>query len=459
MSLFDVLGAGRTGLSAASTGLSTTTHNVTNASNEGFTRRSVSLVTADPVRRGLHWLGQGVEIAAIGRSADALSLGRLLVSAGEDSAASTEHSALVSFESLFESSSGPSLRGAIDGLFDAFGSVTADPGDLGLRREVTAAASELASSLSGIATGLVRGLALGDERISGTIDQVNADLAKVAALNDQIVRAGGPLSAGDLADERDQALVRLADTAGATASFERDGTATVRISGHAAVSGANARSLSFRRDPSGDPVVALSVDGGSIAVTSEVGGIIGGELSAREALSSWLSDLDVLATDLATALNSQHTSGYTSSGAPGGPLFVLPSSGSIAAGLAVDPSVLASPDNLALAASPTALAGDGGNALALAGLEGSAIISGQTAGAFASALTGRVGSETAIAGTRAQTATATRADAMELYANLTSVDLDEEAVKLVQYQAAYQAAAKVIQTTDTLLETLMQLGS
>ena len=301
MSLFDVLSAGRSGLSAASTGLSTTTHNVTNATTEGFTRRSVSLVTADPIRRGPHWLGQGVDIASIGRSADALSLARLLTASGEAASASTAHAALSSAEQVFEPSAGQSLRSSIDGIFDAFGAATADPGDLGQRREVTAALSRFTSSVSGMASSLSQGIAERDERIAASIDQVNADLREVASLNEQIARAGGPLSAGDLADQRDAVLVRLSDSVGATASFERDGSATVRIAGHSAASGGSARTLSLRFDSGGSPVVALSVDGGSIAVTGELGGAVSGELSAREGADPEVTAGDRLCTTISDA--------------------------------------------------------------------------------------------------------------------------------------------------------------
>ena len=39
------------------------------------------------------------------------------------------------------------------------------------------------------------------------------------------------------------------------------------------------------------------------------------------------------------------------------------------------------------------------------------------------------------------------------------VNLDEEAARLVQYQQSYQAAAKLLQTAQNLLDTLLQLGS
>jgi flagellar hook-associated protein 1 FlgK len=459
MSLFDVLGVGRSGLSAATTGLATTTHNVSNATTDGFTRRRVDLATADPIRRGKNWLGQGVQVVGIGRSADNLALGRLLSASSEAQAASTEHSALITFERMFEPSSGTSLRQAVDGLFDAFGAASADPSDMGLRRGVVHAASTLVTTVTGIADGLTQGIEQQDQRVVGSVEQINGDLAEVAALNEAIRAAGGPLSAGDLADQRDQVLGRLADSVGAVATFEKDGTATVRIADHAAVSGDFARTLAVRETPDGPPVLTLSVDDGWLQITGEVGGELRGNLDAREVLTSWLDELDVLATDLASSLNSQHMGGYTSSGAPGGQLLLLPTEGSPARGLRLSSVIEADPGALAFAGSPEALAGDGGNLQALLELEKADVVGGKPPGEFASALTGRVGSDVSLAATRAEAASATRSDAEELYANLTSVDLDEEAVRLMQYQAAYQAAAKVIQTTDEMLKALMQLGS
>jgi flagellar hook-associated protein FlgK len=44
-----------------------------------------------------------------------------------------------------------------------------------------------------------------------------------------------------------------------------------------------------------------------------------------------------------------------------------------------------------------------------------------------------------------------------VFSNFTGVDLDQEAVELVRYQAAFQAAAKVIQVTDDMLGDLMSI--
>jgi flagellar hook-associated protein 1 FlgK len=453
MSLFSSLGSSLSGLKASSAGIQTATHNVANASTEGFTRRSVALATANPVQRQGTWFGQGVQIAGIGRAGDTLLLGRLSATTGEAAASASEHGALSAVEGMFEPSAGLSLRGAVDGLFDAFQAATADPADAGLRSQVVGAADRFAKTVSGIAKGIDTALAYSDESITAEVDQVNRDLAEVAALNKEISRGGGALAQGDLADRRDLALGRLAGSIGATAHFQKDGSVTVMVGGHAAVSGDEARTVGVRTTPGAPPAVTLSVDRGTVTLTDDVGGAIGGELSGRAQLVSWKSELDTLAQGLGDALNAQNAAGFVPGGSAGGPLFQF-APGGAAAGISL---AVTDGSKLAFAGSPTAAAGDAANLNAMIGLEGASVVGGASAGAFASRLTSRVGTETSLASVRAESTAAASADAQELYVNLTSVDLDEQAVQLIQYQTAYQAAAKVVQITDDLLGTLMQI--
>ena len=48
-------------------------------------------------------------------------------------------------------------------------------------------------------------------------------------------------------------------------------------------------------------------------------------------------------------------------------------------------------------------------------------------------------------------------DINELRSSISGVNLDEEAVKLMQYQASYEAAARVISVTNSLLGELMDV--
>ena len=69
-------------------------------------------------------------------------------------------------------------------------------------------------------------------------------------------------------------------------------------------------------------------------------------------------------------------------------------------------------------------------------------------------------------GSRAQSATASRAasegllsSAKAAQAEVTGVNLDEEAARLMQYQQMYQAAAKVIQAAQSMFDTLLSATS
>jgi len=48
-------------------------------------------------------------------------------------------------------------------------------------------------------------------------------------------------------------------------------------------------------------------------------------------------------------------------------------------------------------------------------------------------------------------------DINELRASISGVNLDEEAVKLMEYQASYEAASRVISVTNRLLAELMEV--
>ncbi len=452
MGLLDALHAARTGLGAASAGLRTTSQNVTNASTLGYTRQRVEQSAQAPIREVGVWLGSGVRVDRITRMADTLVFGRVVAAAGDAKAAETQFAALSGLEGMFEPTAGVGLRGAVDGIFAAFGRASSDPSDSGGRREVVAALATFTRTVSGIAQSLTAGIAERDASITAHLDAANGDLAEVATLNAAILAGGDGRSVGDLADRRDLAIHRLADSLGATFHVDPDGTTSVLVGGHAAVSGINARTLSA----SGGNIL-LSVDAGNVDVTADLRGAVGGERDARAVLVSWLADTDALVTGLAGALNAQNAAGFTATGAPGGQLFTLPGSGSVAAGLKVNPAVVADPGLLAFAGAALALPGDGNNLLLLRAVEDTVLVGGETASNFASSVVGRVASDTSLAELDAESTGAIAADVEALHANLTSVDLDEEAVQLIQYQTAYQAAAKVIQAADEMLRSLLQI--
>lgn len=68
----------------------------------------------------------------------------------------------------------------------------------------------------------------------------------------------------------------------------------------------------------------------------------------------------------------------------------------------------------------------------------------------------RVGTEAAVAQLNVQSGKAVLDANKEMRSSVSGVNLDEEAAKLVQYQQAYQASAQLIQTAQTIFDTLLQ---
>ena len=102
--------------------------------------------------------------------------------------------------------------------------------------------------------------------------------------------------------------------------------------------------------------------------------------------------------------------------------------------------------------------GDNSNALAMANVLSRGMLSAGTVSLNA-AVTGFVGS-IGVATSQAQTSLAAQqtvlTDSTSAVSQVSGVNLDEEAANLVRYQQAYQAAAQIIKTTQTLFNSLLQ---
>jgi flagellar hook-associated protein 1 FlgK len=70
-----------------------------------------------------------------------------------------------------------------------------------------------------------------------------------------------------------------------------------------------------------------------------------------------------------------------------------------------------------------------------------------------------VGVRVQSANSSADVSEAVAAQAKETLSSQTGVNLDEEAAKLIQYQQAYQAAAKILQVAQKIFDTVLGLAN
>lgn len=459
MGVSSALNTAATGLAAARIAIETTSNNVANAGTEGYSRRSVDLSNGDAVTIGGVQVGSGVVAQRIERASDQFVTGQIVTETGNAASAEARLEVLVRAESWLSDSEVDGLTSRLQSVYDALTAASADPGDDTFRSTVAYAADSFASAMRRAGAALDTLMSDTQEQLTTQVDEANALLEQVARLNERLVASGDVAGAGDILDQRDAALAELASYLGTTSRIASDGTATVLLGGHAVVSGVEAREVTLGEDDDGNSTLSLAAASGSVGVTGSVGGKLGGALEGIEDVQSYLDSLNDLATDLDDAFNTVHAAGYDRNGDAGSDFFSVASTGSAALTFTFNQDLLDDPDLLAFASASTATVGDGGNLEDLIGLESEELFSDDsaTAGESLLALMSQVGADVASATADAEHTSVILSDLEGLRDAISGVDLDEEAADLIRFQAAYQAAAKVLRATDDMLQTLLDI--
>ncbi len=431
------------GLRAAQAGIDTATHNVANVSTPGYTRQRVDLTSRAPAAGTP---GTGVDVAGVTRARNEMLDARVRAGAANLGMAATRAALLEAVEQA-TGEPGGGLSAALGEVWSSFSEVALDPAATAPRAAVLAALERLASEAGRLAGAWAAAGTAAAADLGARVGEVNRLSAEVAALNGHIVAAGG--HAPDLADRRDAALDRLGELAGVTVTPTGEGAVRVSVGGLGLVDGTRAAVLEFDaatfavEHPSGHPVEAS------------------GELSGYQQfltadLPGMRADLDVFVTELAAALNGAHAAGWSSATTPGGPLLAYDPSAPAAtlAAAVTDPADIAA----ATTAGPPFPVFDGGNADAIAGLRTAAVAAGGTMSLEASwhAVATRLGAAAAAARGAAGAQETLHAAAELARHGAHGVSLDEEMAHLLQFQRAYEAAARVMTAVDEALEVLVR---
>ena len=455
-SLIGLVGTMGSALAAQQAALDVTGQNVANVNTPGYVRQD-AVLEANPVTSGV---GGGVTVTGIQRAFNNFTYGQVLVQHGLKGAADARSQALSEAQATIAPQGGGSVGDSLTQFFGSLQALTASPADPSARSAVLEQAGQVAQAFSTTASGLTDQQSSLFTQAQGTASDINADLTQIAQLNTQIAQstAGGD-QAPDLRDQRDALATQVADGVGAQVVQDPSGAVTLFSGGAVLVSGGQASTLNVGLDNTGAIKVELSrPNGAPVDVTqSMTGGTLGGIREARDVdIAQSKTQLDQLAYNFSNAVNTVHASGYGLDGGTGRPLFVPPTSvAGAAAAMAVDPSVAGQPNLIAAAQSASDVPGGNDTAVALAQLATQPLPGGGTPSTQFAALTAQIGN----AASAANSDSATRADTVTQAENLNSsasgVSLEEESVNLTKFQQAFQAATRVLQTADSLLDDFM----
>jgi flagellar hook-associated protein 1 len=450
-------------LDADQSALSIVANNVANANTTGYTREIPNLQENAPIEINGASYGAGVTETGPTSVLDRVLDQRLLQQQQLASASGTRLTALNSLETLFTPDSGSSSSTAgdigsdITNFFNSFSSLEDDPTNSATREQVLSTASTLAGDISNAATSLNAQQSALDQEAAGVTSQVNALASAIAQLNEQIQSVSAGQDSGTLEDQRQQDLSQLSQLIGINEiSTEDDGLSVTTTSGQLLISGAASLQLT---NGSVDGVTHFFLNGTD--VTSQLqtgGGQLGGYLTARDQdIPSALAALDQLAYGISIAVNTQNNAGTDLAGdvTGAGDIFSQPASvGGSAAAMTV---VMTDPDHIA-AASAGAGTGDNANAVALAGLGNQAIVNGQTPTDFYAQFVSSLGSTVSEVQTENTAQNASVSQLQSQSDALSSVNLNDEAASMQQFERSYQAASEVFSILNTVMASALNLG-
>ncbi|MFY7959565.1 MAG: flagellar hook-associated protein FlgK [Elsteraceae bacterium] len=218
MSLTLALNNAVSGLKAAQASLATISNNVSNANTVGYTRKYQNQSSA--VSNGT---GAGVNTPVVIRKVDELLRRDIRRESSTLGATNVRNNYYTQMQQLLGSTtSGGNLNASVNNLQKSLAALGATPSDSGLQENVVAAARNVALSLNRTAKGVQDLRQSAENEIKTSIDTINQNLQQVVTLNRQITRAfalGEPT--GDLADQRDLAVSKIAEQMGIQ-TFTRD---------------------------------------------------------------------------------------------------------------------------------------------------------------------------------------------------------------------------------------------
>lgn len=455
---FSAFEIGRRALNANQYGINITGQNIANVNTPGYSRRRVQLAEAQPINVNGYLVGTGVNIAGVHSFRNNFIQSRIQTELGIAGRLTAQRDSLAPVESALQGSENGGLQNALSSFFGAFRDLEANPNSVPLRSIVAQKGTALANAFQSTRSKLDDIRRGTDEQLRSTVEQVNGLTQKVADLNNKIRSAestGGDASM--LRDQRGELVNQISELTGARSTENSDGTINLTIGeGRPLVSGDVSFSLAANNAP---PLglAAITING-QPAIFND--GTIAGLQDAISHTTSQIDSLDGLAAAVVQRVNDLHASGTDLDG-NAGTNFFNNTPPVTAANISVNTAIIGNPR--LVVASPLTQPGQTGT---VAGEIANLLTDpnttvGSRTGSFSSifgSMLTEAGEQINAADNGLQTQAAIIAQATAQRDAVSGVSLDEEAINLLQYQKAFEAAARFLKVADEMTQTILSLA-
>jgi flagellar hook-associated protein 1 len=420
--------------------IQTASHNISNAENKAYARQKANLVTNPAYRIQAGWLGMGARIDQITQVRDRYVEQQLMTGIAQQSDYSTRSSFLESVGTYLRDDGSTGISSDLGEFWDAWDALSQNPDGIVERQGVISAAATLVGTLQGSQANLTALKQTIQSETGDTVTKINDLLSKIASYNKSITSfeiSGQP--ANDLRDLRYEALADLSQFIGFSSTEETNGSVTISLQDGSTsitlVSNQNAGKLLYDR---GTALVSYQdAAGNTIAPDSNnlSGGSLAGLLTSSQKTTGFNNRLNTLAGELILQVNTIYD-----------PTLVQKVfDGSGAADIAVN-SIFKNPTNI-----------NADRASDIADLQNSQLTN-LGNGRFIDYLGDiqqQIGLDQDDASSRADFQEALVQHLQTQQQSISGVSIDEEMIELLKHQQVYQAAAKIVNTTQQLLSAVI----
>lgn len=310
-----LMNIGQRAMYASYASLQTTSNNIANANNAGYSRQTTVLTTAGGQFRGNGFYGQGVEVQTVTRAYDSFLTTQALNSSAIASADQARLSQLKMLEGVFPL--GESGLGFAAGqLVNSFVDVANNPQDLSARQVVLTRANDLAARFKSAADQLSQLQSGVKQDVQTAVSTVNSLAKQVAKLNLEIAGTRGTgHTPNDLLDQRDALVKEIASYIHVTALNADDGSVSLFVAGgQSLVLGTQTNALKAVADDFDPAKIQIAMADGATNRVLDPSSFGGGSLAGlmrfqNEDLANANALLGQMAVALSGALNEQQSLG------------------------------------------------------------------------------------------------------------------------------------------------------
>ncbi|WP_428738284.1 flagellar hook-associated protein FlgK [Sulfurimonas sp.] len=215
--LFNTLGIGYSGLSAAQVGINTTGQNISNAEVEGYSRQRVITSAATPLSTSVGNVGNGVQVQDIKRVFDNYVFSRYTSVSAQKEYSDFELQTLEELSSYFPEIDGVGIKADLAEYYDMWQTFADNPDNDAIKIALANQTQTLTAHIQDTQNQILTLQQEVNDQLSVNIDQVNEIAQQIADLNRSIDTAetAGMYEASDLRDKRNVLEKNLAQLIGA----------------------------------------------------------------------------------------------------------------------------------------------------------------------------------------------------------------------------------------------------